>query len=93
MHIYTYVFVTLYVFILRPPRYPSEKAVGGEVQPKGLRTATRRVFHGSPLIDADLNVPPGAPKDSSQRWALKRPVLGWFRVEGLRVQGVWGLGF
>eukprot|EP00439_Symbiodinium_sp_Y106_P007725 s6367_g1.t1 len=36
--------------------FPSWTFVHPEVQPKGLRTATKRVFHGSPLIDADLNV-------------------------------------
>ncbi|CAE7265461.1 bamB [Symbiodinium natans] len=36
--------------------FPTWTFVHPQVQPKGLRTATRRVFHGSPLIDADLNV-------------------------------------
>jgi hypothetical protein len=37
-----------------------------QVQPKGFRTAARRVFHGSPLIDADSNVQPA--------WSLEVPV-------------------
>lgn len=36
--------------------FPSWTFVHPEVQPKGFRTAARRVFHGSPLIDADSNV-------------------------------------
>lgn len=58
--------------------FPSWTFLHPEVQPKGFRTAASRVFHGSPLIDADSNVYIQSTsgwifsltKDGSLRWSF-----------------------